>query len=82
MNTQELVGINQHNFVVPLHHRALKPTSDDAVFRRECPFCYEGILPVRRDPGTGALLPWDYCLLCGQPVCYIDFKLIGANAPS
>lgn len=44
----------------------------DARYKSKCPFCPEGILPVRRDQNTLRLQYEDACYYCGQRVLYTD----------
>lgn len=70
-NSEErLVGINIEKPVMKVC-RADLPVADDGQYKRECPACKKGILPVRRDE-NGKLLNTDSCLLCGQRVEYTD----------
>lgn len=69
-NEERLVGINIDKPVMRVC-RADLPVADDGQYKRECPACKKGILPVRRDE-NGKLLNTDSCLLCGQRVEYED----------
>ena len=52
----------------------LLPVGSDPVYRRECPFCEEGIFLVGRDQGTFILEEFDRCVSCAQAVRYIDIE--------
>jgi hypothetical protein len=58
----------------PIHvkHAELERLNDESMFRSRCPQCKEGMLMVRRDQTTLALLPLDNCCLCGQHYIYDD----------
>ena len=45
-------------------------------FKRLCPVCEDGVLPVRSDPQTARLLSEDWCTYCGQPVIYTDIDAV------
>lgn len=57
--------------VVELYHSRLVRVGD-SIYRSECPFCIDGILPVQRDEASGVLLSLDRCVSCGQAVKYLD----------
>ena len=69
-------GANLSKPVISVFWSRLQPIDDNSIFRRECPFCQEGILPVTRDTTTLVILPTDRCLYCGQRVNYLDIDEI------
>lgn len=71
---EEETGINFNNPVIQVMHRNLRRDGEEAPFRSRCPFCFNGILFVRRDDETFRLLSMDRCVLCGQAVEYLDIK--------
>ena len=48
---------------------------------RECPFCHDGALSLRRDFVGGFLLPFDTCMGCEQDVWYVDVDAPGGTLP-
>ncbi len=65
-------GENRSAPIINVKHSSLE-RSDNSAYRSVCPVCQEGTLLVARDINTGALLPEDRCVLCGQGFIYIDF---------
>ncbi|KKK47454.1 hypothetical protein LCGC14_3155020 [marine sediment metagenome] len=65
--------INLKRSVIRLYYADLEEVMDGA-FRRECPFCLEGILPLHRDD-DGKLMSTDRCIGCGQRVQYMDIGI-------
>lgn len=43
-------------------------------YRRDCPFCENGLLLVSRDRDTGVLEALDRCISCAQRVRYLDIE--------
>ena len=64
---------NLHKPVIEVYHANLLPIELGS-FKRECPFCENGALLVRRDQKTLILEAEDWCVGCGQPVRYLDIK--------
>ena len=50
-------------------------------YRRQCPFCKEGVLPMQRSSDTYELLDWDRCTGCGQVVIYDDIEHVRNTSP-
>ena len=65
---------NRENPTVSVVWSRMLPAGDDPVYRRECPFCEDGIFLVGRNRETLELLEYDMCILCGQTICYIDIE--------
>lgn len=59
---------------ITVYHSRLAIVDDMSTWRRECPFCPAGILPVTRHSTTLRLLADDRCLGCGQAVVYADVR--------
>lgn len=66
----ELEAENIGRGMIRLFYADLEPVNDDAL-RRNCPFCSNGMLLLKRD-GDGVLEPNDRCIGCGQQVEYLD----------
>ena len=73
----KLVMKNEHAPVRRLQHADLTPF-DEGGFKRECPACERGVLLVRRDQKTLALINMDTCTLCAQRFMYTDVTIAGA----
>ena len=54
----------------------LKSADEHTHYKRLCPFCDGGILPVRRDRDSMELEEFDRCFGCGQLVQYMDIEKI------
>jgi len=67
------VAINIKSPAIFIKHSELEP-KDDLIFRRDCPKCNKGVLPVRRNRETFELEAEDMCILCGQKFIYQDIK--------
>ena len=74
------LGSNIFASVIEVIHFRLNPASKEPnKWASECPICKEGELGVRRDPKTYLLQEYDNCLLCGQPVKYLDIEEMREN---
>lgn len=69
---------NLHADPIHVKHADLARSSDDSMYRSQCPACDEGTLLVYRDPKTFELLARDMCILCGQVVIYDDIEELKA----
>ena len=65
---------NSNNPIINLYWSRLVSVGPNSVYRRECPFCKDGIFLVGRDRKTFALEELDRCISCGQIVHYIDIE--------
>lgn len=65
---------NLENPTIAVYWSRLLPVGDDPVYRRECPFCEDGIFLVGRNRGTFVLEEFDRCVSCGQSIRYIDIE--------
>lgn len=65
---------NRGKPVIAVHWSKLLPFGDEPSYRRECPFCEDGIFLVDRSPMTFELEEYDGCVSCGQAVRYIDIE--------
>lgn len=65
---------NRQKPTVAVYWSSLLPVGDDPVYRRECPFCKDGIFLVGRDRETFKLEEFDGCISCGQRIRYIDIE--------
>lgn len=72
-NMEELSGININKPEISVKHLELEIFDKSSIYKRICPVCNIGILPVTRDWDTLEVKPNDMCLLCGQKVFYTDF---------
>jgi len=70
-------GWNHDKPVLSVRHQFM-PLDDagESAFRLSCVVC-GGILLIRRDQTTGALLRRDYCVKCGQRYVYLDDMICG-----
>lgn len=59
--------------LIQLFWGSLAPLIEGSL-KRQCPFCDEGVLVLRRGIETGELVDNDTCLLCGQQVQYVDIE--------
>ena len=74
---EALVLKNKDVPVRHVRHADLTPF-DEGHFKRDCPACERGVLLVRRDQKTLALINTDICTLCSQRFVYIDKAIAGA----
>ena len=65
---------NVGNPVISVYWKRLLRPPGDSFYRRECPFCVQGLLLVGRDRETMVLEEYDACLYCGQHVSYLDIE--------
>ena len=72
---------NLHQPVLAVRHADLERASDESDFKSVCPACKRGVLLVRRDQQTFALVRHDTCTLCGQHVYYTDETIAGSALP-
>lgn len=72
--------MNLYQPVLSVRHADLERASDESDFRSVCPVC-GGILLVRRDQRTFALIRHDNCTRCGQRVYYTDDAIAGCALP-
>jgi uncharacterized protein with PIN domain len=68
--------INRNEPALEVRHAELEPFGEGA-FKRRCPKCKEGILPVTRNQRTLQLLAYDRCTRCAQLVVYLDQEING-----
>ncbi len=61
---------NMERQPIRLYYADLAAAGED-MLRRDCPFCANGSLPLRRDD-NGHLVTEDRCTGCGQQVVYLD----------
>ena len=72
METEEdLAGANIEETVMFVDHAELEFADDSSYWRRNCPKCKVGVLPVMRDERF-VLSLLDRCVLCGQKFIYRD----------
>lgn len=61
--------------IIPVYWSRLRPTlRDERSYKRECPFCVNGLFLVGRDRGMLELEEIDGCINCGQRVRYLDIE--------
>ncbi len=65
---------NTKSSTVAVYWSRLLPVGDDSAYRRECPFCEDGIFLVGRTRATFVLEEFDHCISCGQTIRYIDIE--------
>lgn len=67
---------NRKNPTIAVYWSQLRqPTlRDEQSYKRDCPFCENGLLLVGRDRETFMLMEFDGCILCGQTVRYLDIE--------
>ena len=70
---------NIYTPIMKVKHAKLKTWDTDSLFKRICPKCKIGCLPVCRDLRSGRLQRVDRCMLCGQAVEYEDFDEVFAG---
>jgi hypothetical protein len=70
----EALPTNFGNPVLRVQHRDLTRSDADSAYRSRCLVCDKGVLPMRRDLETFALLADDTCLFCGQRYQYLDIE--------
>ena len=63
---------------ITLYHRNLLSVGD-SMYRKECPFCSEGMFLIERDQETFILQVIDRCINCGQKVMWEDIKEMREN---
>lgn len=64
---------NLNKPVLEVWHADLERLTPRSPYRSKCPVCPDGGLLIRRQPEPPyALLCYDNCVLCGQPVKYLD----------
>ena len=61
---------------IAVYWSRLRPTLEKYTYKRECPFCENGLLLVGRDRETMELEEHDGCIGCGQRVRYLDIEKI------
>ena len=71
--TTEKTAPNINKSPIYVFHKNMKE-HDGSCYKRECPFCENGVFFVQRDQETMAILPKDMCSWCGQRVIYMDFE--------
>jgi hypothetical protein len=59
-----------------IKHTELRRTGESA-YRSVCPVCGKGVLFVRRDQESLALVNLDGCVICGQTFIYTDKEING-----
>ncbi len=67
---------------IRLYYADLEPVHSDS-FRRDCPFCLDGVLLLARGK-DGKIVPRDMCISCAQRVEYVDVNQIesgGSEGP-
>ncbi len=65
---------NAKNPITAVYWSRLLPVGADTIYRRECPFCEDGIFLVGRAQGTLILEEFDSCISCLQTIRYIDIE--------
>ena len=68
--------------IIAVYWSQLNPSTDrmrGITFRRDCPFCENGLLLVGRDRKTAVLEEIDGCIRCGQRVLYLDIEKMRAR---
>lgn len=73
---REGFGVNINNDPVLLYHKNLKNLNEESKYKKECPFCEDGMLSVIRKWETFEIQESDACTRCCQKVKYIDYKEI------
>lgn len=56
-----------------IYHRALCSVGD-SLYKKECPFCGQGVFLVGRNRDTAKLEKFDRCISCGMKVEWLDIK--------
>lgn len=59
--------------VIPVYWSQLRPVTEKS-YKRDCPFCENGLFLVGRDRGMLELEEIDGCISCGQRVLYLDIE--------
>jgi hypothetical protein len=59
--------------VIAVYWSRLKPVQR-STYKRECPFCEDGLFLVGRERGMLELEEIDGCISCGQKVRYLDIE--------
>lgn len=76
---KEIIPPSLRNFTKPtlkVRHKDLQAWDvpwTNSYFKKVCPVCKDGCLPVSRSFSNGQCLPLDRCDGCGQQVEYIDY---------
>ena len=60
--------------IIAVYWSQLRPMTPEQPYKRDCPFCENGLLLVSRDRKTGELEELDGCIRCGQRVLYLDIE--------
>ena len=66
---------NRDKEIIEVYCSRLRPVlRDDRSYKRECPFCVNGLFLIGRDRGMLELEEIDGCVGCGQRVRYLDIE--------
>ena len=65
--------------IIAVYWSQLRPSTPEQSWKRDCPFCENGLLLVGRDRKTMVFEEIDGCIRCGQRVLYLDIEKMRAR---
>lgn len=65
---------NADKETIEVYWAQLKQSTDEESYKRECPFCENGLFLVGRARDTGVLEALDRCISCAQMIRYLDIE--------
>jgi len=71
--------VNREKEIIDVYWSQLKSADRYSVYKRECPFCENGMLLLGRNRETMQLEEYDQCIGCRQRVRYLDIEKLRAR---
>ncbi len=71
--------MNTEKEAIDVYWSQLKSADKYSVYKRECPFCENGMLLLGRNRETMQLDEYDRCIGCRQRIRYLDIEKLRAR---